>query len=266
MIIDNKTIQNIGEPDENKTVWQFVERNAKNANGRFDIVTGFFSVAGLAQLYQKLPQEIKYNIILAEMMSDDNFVDDVINLLQEDCSIENALKLNDMAAEAVNFLERDNVDVKAVVNAFCHAKAYIFKNAINTALNFIVTGSSNLTAAGLGLKESANVELNIADTGNTNANVKELQNWFDLLWKNTAKSKIKINPDDKNEIDVKQYFIDKIKTVFRAYTPEEIYYKILFELFNPEVDIDDTNDKDISRLQDSVIYNTLFEYQKKGVI
>ena len=266
MIIDNKTIQNIGEPDENKTVWQFVERNAKNANGRFDIVTGFFSVAGLAQLYQKLPQEIKYNIILAEMMSDDNFVDDVINLLQEDCSIENALKLNDMAAETVNFLERDNVDVKAVVNAFCHAKAYIFKNAINTALNFIVTGSSNLTAAGLGLKESANVELNIADTGNTNANVKELQNWFDLLWKNTAKSKIKINPDDKNEIDVKQYFIDKIKTVFRAYTPEEIYYKILFELFNPEVDIDDTNDKDISRLQDSVIYNTLFEYQKKGVI
>ena len=266
MIIDNKTIQNVGEPDENTTVWQFIERNGKEDNGNFDIVTGYFSVAGLSQLYEKLSDNIKYNIVLAEMMTDEDFAKNAVNLLQEDCSIENALQINDLAKNAADFLRRQTVELKAVANAFCHAKAYVYKHSTDSAHNFYVAGSSNLTAAGLGIKETANVELNTAETGSTNLTFREIKKWFDTLWDKTAKSKIKINPDDKVETDVKQYFIDKIETVFRTYTPEEIYYKILFELFNPEVDIDDLNDTDIKRLEDSVIYNTLFEYQKKGVI
>ena len=73
-------------------------------------------------------------------------------------------------------------------------------------------------------------------------------------------------PGEKPTTDVKQYLIEKIETVFRAYTPEEIYYKILFELFNPELDLDAPENREIKRLETSVIYQTLFDYQKKGVV
>ncbi|MCD4804240.1 MAG: hypothetical protein K8R07_01025, partial [Desulfobacterales bacterium] len=42
---------------------------------------------------------------------------------------------------------------------FCHAKTYIYKDN-DPRKNFQIIGSSNLTEAGLGLKESANIELN----------------------------------------------------------------------------------------------------------
>ena len=67
---------------------------------------------------------------------------------------------------------------------------------------------------------------------------------------------------------MKDYFIRKIDEYFRKYTPEEIYYKILFELFNSDIDLDGgiEHQKDMSLLQTSVIWKTLFNYQQKGVI
>ena len=43
---------------------------------------------------------------------------------------------------------------------------------------------------------------------------------------------------DCAQINVEQYFIQEIEKIFRKYTPEEIYYKILFELFNSDLDLD----------------------------
>lgn len=80
-------------------------------------------------------------------------------------------------------------------------------------------------------------------------------------------------PEDREnpkgaQIDVKQYFIQEIEKIFRKYTPEEIYYKILFELFNSDLDLDGgiEHRQDMQLLQTSVIWNTLFNYQQKGVI
>lgn len=269
MIIDNKTTKNPGKVNEVTSVWDFIKYYAnyqENVAGNFDIVTGFFSIAGLSVLYKELSPNIKYNIVLAEMMSDDDFLDRVIDLLQENSSIENALRLSEYAQNALNFLKRESVEVRAVSNSFCHAKAYMFENELDPAHNFFVTGSSNLTEAGLGIKATSNVELNIAETGDTNNTHVELKNWFKTQWDTIAKLKIRLNPNEKTETEVKQYFIDRIETIFKAYTPEEIYYKILFELFNPDLEVEDIEDRNIRHLEDSVIYKTLFEYQKKGVI
>lgn len=46
---------------------------------------------------------------------------------------------------------------------------------------YFISGSSNLTEAGFGLKHTNNIELNIAETGNNNQ-YKELVDWFDSLW------------------------------------------------------------------------------------
>lgn len=208
-------------------------------------------------------------MVLAQMVADDQFQDHILDLLNDDCGIENALHLSDAAKNALEFLRRDKVHVKAIINAFCHAKLYLFKDNHDPAHNYYVQGSSNLTYAGLGYTPSSNVELNLADTGNSDT-YRSLRSWFEEQWTSVAKEKM---PEDREkpkgaQIDVKQYFIQEIEKIFRKYTPEEIYYKILFELFNSDLDLDGgiEHRQDMQLLQTSVIWNTLFNYQQKGVI
>lgn len=49
--------------------------------------------------------------------------------------------------------------------------------------------------------------------------------------------------------------------------PRDIYYKILFELFHDDIELtfSDGANRSITRMEDSVIWNVLFDYQRKGV-
>ena len=277
MLIDNKIdYSSNGELTGNgiKTVVDFVRKYTGLDSGRkgaLDIVTGYFTIAGLDLLYKELNADNKYRLVLSELTGDDDFMSRVINLLQGDAGIESSLKLSQCAKNAIAFLKRETVEVKAITNAFCHAKAYVYKDASDDAHDYYLTGSSNLTEAGLGMRESSNVELNFANTGSSNAEYAQLRQWFKLQWEKVAQSAIPSNPEDSKsaKIDVKQYFIERIEECFgRTHTPEEIYYKILFELFNGDLDIEGelADKKEMALLQDSTIYRTLFDYQKKGVI
>lgn len=272
MIIDNKQDRDPNDGINTTTVWDYMKYYTdpeKNREGVLDIVTGFFSVTGLELLGKHFSPNNEYRMVLAQMVADDQFQDHILDLLNDDCGIENALHLSDAAKNALEFLRRDKVHIKAIINAFCHAKLYLFKDNHDPAHNYYVQGSSNLTYAGLGYTPSSNVELNLADTGNSDT-YRSLRSWFEEQWKTVAKEKM---PEDREkpkgaQIDVKQYFIQEIEKIFRKYTPEEIYYKILFELFNSDLDLDGgiEHRQDMQLLQTSVIWNTLFNYQQKGVI
>ena len=273
MLIDNKVKHDLDGGLGITTVWDFMkEYNDKERGdiGKLDIVTGFFTISTLSRLYEELPEENHYRIISSEMVCEDLKKDFIVDLLSDDMDISSMGNLDKHAAQAIAFLERPTVDMRAVVPEFCHAKAYLFKNNDSHRLSYYLTGSSNLTPAGTGLKPSPNVELNIA-TGCDNAdnNYRELCKWYEGIW-DKAKSKVPKNREDKKSemISVKEYFISKIKEYFRTYSPEEIYYKILFELFNSDLDLDAgiEHTKDMSMLQTSEIWNTLFNYQQKGVI
>lgn len=103
----------------------------------------------------------------------------------------------------------------------------------------------------------------------SDADYRELSHWFEEVWQ-MASDSLPVNRDKpKGErISVKEYFIRQIDDFFRKYSPEEIYYKILFELFNADLDLDASIEhrQDMSLLQTSAIWKTLFNYQQKGVI
>lgn len=277
MLIDNKIDYSaIGDLSGNgvKTVLDFIRKYTSLESGRkgdLDIVTGFFTIAGLDLLYRELAPENKYRLVLSELAGDDDFMSRVINLLHGDLGIEVTLKLSQAAKNAIAFLKRETVEVKAISSAFCHAKAYVYKDSADDTHDYYVMGSSNLTEAGLGMRDSSNVELNFANTGSTNSEYLQLRQWFKTQWDTVAKAQINIDPKDpKSElVDVKQYFIERIEDCFgRTHTPEEIYYKILFELFSGDMDFEGDlgHTKEMTLLQDSTIYRTLFDYQKKGVV
>lgn len=272
MLIDNK-VDHYDDDLDITTVWDFLrEFSGKQSGqtGRLDIVTGYFTIHTLSKLYEDMPEETHYRIISSEMVTDDYKKDVIVNLLSDDMDIASLGSLDKHARQAIAFLERDSVEMRAEIPDFCHAKAYLFKNSNPRGQNYFLTGSSNLTPAGIGLKPVPNVELNIAENCNGNYNeFVELRKWYEEIW-SKARKEVPEDSDNRRspKIPVKEYFIRKIKEYFRTYSPEEIYYKILFELFNADIDLENgiEHQKDMSLLQTSVIWKTLFNYQQKGVI
>ena len=207
MLLDNKVDYTaIGELSGNgvKTVLDFIRKYTSLESGRkgdLDVVTGFFTIAGLDLLYRELAPENKYRLVLSELAGDDDFMSRVINLLHGDLGIEATLKLSMAAKNAIAFLKREAVEVKAISSAFCHAKAYMFKDSADDTHDYYVMGSSNLTEAGLGMRDSSNVELNFANTGSTNSEYLQLRQWFKTQWETVAKAQINIDPKDpKSEL------------------------------------------------------------------
>lgn len=263
MILDNE--------NENKKVHEWISQYTEA--GKLDIVTGYFTIGALAFLSRQVNDKINdFRLVLGDIVNVDIEDNRPLDLLNENISIEASLKLSSVAQEAVNFLKQNKVIAKTLEPNFCHAKNYLFNPSENDdRKKYFISGSSNLTEAGIGLKTTNNVELNIAETGNNNQ-YKELVSWFENLWVRPQAHKDKTiihNDGTKTKVDFKEYLIHEIEKIFIKYTPREIYFKILFELFGSQL-IEQENDPDFSRqvgrLENSIIYNALYDFQKKGVL
>ena len=171
MILDNE--------NENLKVHEWISKY--NEDGVFDIVTGYFTIGALAFLAENTNEKIeKYRFILGDIVNFDEKVK-AIDLLNENIDIDTAFKLSRLAKEAVGFLQLNKVAAKTLEPNFCHAKLYLKTASHDDRNHYFVSGSSNLTDAGIGRKTTSNIELNIAETGN-NGQFKELTNWFESLW------------------------------------------------------------------------------------
>lgn len=263
MILDNE--------NENLKVHEWIVKYTEQ--GKFDIVTGYFTIGALAWLSKNVNDKVSnFRFVLGDIVNTDTIDNRPLDLLNENISIEASLKLNSLSKEAVAFLKQNKVLAKTLEPNFCHAKSFLFNPASNDDRNkYFISGSSNLTEAGIGLKQTNNIELNIAETGNNNQ-YKELVDWFENLWAKPQahKEKTLVAPDGtKSKIDFKQYLVNEIERIFIQYTPRELYYKVLFELFGNQL-LETENDPDfnrqIGRLENSVVYNTLYDFQKKGVL
>ena len=241
--------------------------------GTIDIVTGYFTVGALAYLSQQVNQKIaKFRLVLGDIVNLDQVDDRPLDLLNENITIEAALNLSRLAQEAVDFLKQDKVKAKTLEPNFCHAKCYLFEPSKSDDRNkYFISGSSNLTEAGIGLKQTNNLELNIAETGN-NSQYKELVEWFESLWNNPQAHKEKTilaKDGTSKKIDFKQYLIEAIAKIFIEYSPRDIYFKILFELFGNqilEIENDPEFNRQIGRLENTAIFRSLYKFQEKGVL
>ena len=253
MLLDNE--------NQNLKVHEWIARYTEEGN--LNIVTGYFTVGALAYLSRTVNKKIKdYRFVLGDIVNVDAVKDRTLDLINENITVDAALRLDKLAQEAVEFLKQDNVNARTLEPNFCHAKVYLFKPAANDDRdNYFISGSSNLTEAGIGLKETHNIELNIAETGNNNQ-YKELAEWFEGLWisKQAHKDKTLIDETGKKYTKpFKEHLIEEIEKIFIKYSPKELYYKVLFELFGSQIDSAHDNpgfNRQIGRLENTAILNT----------
>ncbi|MEX1048036.1 MAG: SNF2-related protein [Akkermansiaceae bacterium] len=256
MLYDNST------PEKSVASWILEQTKT----GKLDVTSGYFTVGILALISRELNQKIEnYRFVLGDIVSNDQDKENPINLLTETITVDAALQLNKVAREAVAFLRQENVKVRTVEPNFCHAKTILFRT-LRQADSYFVTGSSNLTEAGLGLQHTSNIELNVVGQGSA-ADYNEICQWFDGLWERDQTQDYKTVEGKK--IPFKQYLISQIEGIFRLYTPRELYFKTLFELFRDQMLELESNpglQQRIGHLKHTKIFRTLYEFQQKGVL
>jgi len=256
MLYDNST--------QEKSVITWI--NQQTSEGNLDSTSGYFTVGVLSHISQTLNDKIKnFRFLLGDIVSTDLDKDQPINLLTETITVDAALQLNKLAKEAVAFLKQENVKLRTVEPNFCHAKTILFRSK-NQPLSYFVTGSSNLTEAGLGMHSTANIELNVAGQGSA-ADYPEICRWFDDLWEWDKTQTFKTV--EGKRVPFKRYVIEQIEAIFKQYTPHELYYKTLFELFKGQMaDLESDPDfqQRIGHLKHTKIFKTLYDFQQKGVL
>lgn len=127
------------------------------------------------------------------------------------------------------------IEVRAHPTKRLHAKIYIFipKGFNEHKPGAVITGSSNLTAAGLGVEErSLNYEFNVLL--HNYEDVQFAWDEFEKLWEEG----VHILPKTVNEIAEKTFLRDDI-------TPFELYIKLLIEYFGASIEYDPNSETDL---------------------
>ncbi|MGM0944505.1 MAG: helicase-related protein [Bacteroidota bacterium] len=263
MLLDNKSIIK----DHPTKVFEFFKKYLKD-NGKMNVVTGYFSPSGFARFHQHFDEFVtEYKLVIGDLATAESTKEKVYQLLSDNLSLKNGVNSLKDSDLAIAFLKQEKVKVKTLKPNFCHAKAYLFEEqSRDPQKNFYVVGSSNMTEAGLGLKFSSNIELNTADFGGNN-DYKELQDWFKDLWDHSyAREEVVI---EGKKIPFKEYLISLIRDYHKQYKPEQLYYKVLYELFKNDLlkfDHDPEFRAQLGSLENTVIFRTLYPFQQKGVL
>jgi SNF2 family DNA or RNA helicase len=222
------------------------------------VVSAYFTIYAYGALKNELNNIKKLNFLFGEprfiKSLDPNRSDNKSFKIEHD-SIElvNHLQQKCVAAECAQWL-KDKVKVRSVKQSnLLHAKMY---HITHGEVEEAIMGSSNFTISGLGLGTTGNnIELDLEVDSNRDR--KDLKVWFDELWNDTSLVE-----------DVKQEVLLYLEQLYRNQSPEFVYYKTLFHIF--EQYLSDQSKADLllreqSQIVDTDIWKALFEFQKDGV-
>lgn len=255
-----KNLKSIRDNYSNGSVGDFLVDNIED-NSNLSFVTAYFTIYA----YEKLKSQLDNVSSLRLLFGEPRFIKGVVSStdaknykIEDDklvIPVENRLQQKVLAKQCADWI-RNKVEIKSMIRPdFLHGKLYHIEkpNGVEEA----VTGSSNFTVNGLGLGLKPNIELNLVV--NDKRDLTDLKEWFDKLWNNEMK--------DVEVEDVKEQVLKYIELLHRDNSPEFVYYKTLFHIFEQYLNETDASGlSDIkANLYDSQIWKELFTFQQHGV-
>jgi superfamily II DNA or RNA helicase len=238
------------------TVADFLRQQLK-AGADLDLVTAFFTVFAYDKLRTELDALGRIRLLFGEAAFiktlDPTKTEGAAFLLNPDGLVLASGLSQRHIAQACAAWIRDKVEVRSVTHSgFLHGKmAHIRRGEMTAA----ILGSSNFTTRGLGLAAANNnVELNLIVADDRDR--ADLQAWFEELWNDTSRVE-----------DVKQAVLDYLLQVYKDQSPEFVYFKTLFHLFERYLNAGAELDAALRQTNflDTSIWRALFEFQKDGV-
>jgi SNF2 family DNA or RNA helicase len=228
-----------------------------HANSDLSFVSAYFTIYAYAGLKDQL-DEIKHLRFLfgepsfIQSLDPDKTEKKAFRIENDALSLENKLQQKRVAKECSEWLNA-KAEIRSIKKpGFLHGKMY---HMDNNGVQEAILGSSNFTVRGLGLGNSNNnVELNLEVDSNRDR--KDLKSWFDEVWN-----------DETLVEDVKTEVLDYLAQLYQNHSPEFIYFKTLFHVFEDylsEADKGGLLDEKTGFFE-SNIWDMLYEFQKDGV-
>ena len=246
-IRDNHFCGNVGD---------FLKPHLRSGS-ELSVVSAYFTIYAYAALKEELDRIEHMDFLFGEptfvkSLDPDKTATKAFIMDADGLKLANTLQQKQAARDCAEWIRR-KVDIKSVKQTnFLHGKLYHVRNGVADAA---ILGSSNFTTRGLGLQTTgSNIELNLAVDKPEDRD--ELKAWFDKLWS-----------DPDLVADVKKDVLLYLAQIYQNHSPEFIYYKTLFHIFEKFLGQDRKTDKDLeaTTLFDTEIWKALFDFQKDGV-
>ena len=245
------------------TMGQFLAQNI-DQESKLAFVSAYFTIYAFQALKEQLGEIEHLRFLFGEprfISSLDPAKTDKRQFQIEDDNLviplQNRLKQRQAAKECHSWIQQ-KTEIRSMVKPnFLHGKMYHISPVKGS--DKAILGSSNFTVNGLGMGDSPNIELNIEITDDKDR--KDLLSWFDEVW------------NDKTGLveDVKDEVLKYLEQLYANNSPEFIYYKTLYHLFERYLEEQDEVNVLSAKagLYDSQIWNILYDFQKdavKGII
>jgi len=230
----------------------------------FEALVGYFRASGYFKIQHLLREVSNIRILVGinvDKLTNDFHSKGQLYFENKDLTKETFLKevkadiasadyKEDIESGIIQFIEdivSEKIQIRATGSQKLHAKIYIFRpdNFNEHSDGHVITGSSNLTDAGLGTGQNSNYEFNVLLKDYDN--VKFALDEFERFWEEAT---------DILPVDIKAL---KAQIHIKEVTPFELYIKLLIEYFQSAIDKEDVLDE---KLPDGYVD---LEYQKDAV-
>ena len=255
MTSSNTIASSIRDNRERGSVGDYLKKHIKT-DSQLSIVSAYFTIYAFSHLKESLKDIEDLRFLFGEprflkQIDPDKTDKKSFNLEDEGLSLKNRLQQNRIARECAEWI-KEKAQIRSIIYPnFLHGKLYhIEKNGVEKA----IMGSSNFTVNGLGLGSKRNVELNLVV--DSERDKEDLKNWFEDIW-------------DKKDLveDVKDEVLRYLSEIYADYSPEFIYQKTLYHLF--EGVLQEKNEAERQQTQmllsQTQIWNQLYSFQKVAV-
>lgn len=159
------------------------------------------------------------------------------DLLEDIQSAEYRPEVENGILQFISDLVSKKIEIRAHPTKTLHAKIYIFRpEGFNEHKpGAVITGSSNLTEAGLGVRgPAANYEFNVLL--HDYDDVKFATDEFEVLWREG----VEVLPKNLRDVTAKTYLGTEV-------TPRQLYFKLLAEYFGSAIDYDPNAAEDLPK-------------------
>lgn len=250
LIRDNKAYGNVGD---------FLKEVVKEGS-ELSVVSAYFTIFAYYGLHEQLDAIKGMKFLFGEPTFIKGLDADVRSYKIEDDSIiispSERFSQKRIAHKCAEWI-KDKVEIKSIVKPnFLHGKMYYVHRQIQDLQEKkAISGSSNFTTSGLGLKKDCNnVELNLIV--DSDRQKEELKGWFDQIWNDTTGL----------VQDVKVEVLKYLEQLYKENEPELVYFKTLYSIFKDYLEAQmDSKLFDETAFKDTVVWNKLYEFQKDGV-
>jgi len=266
--MDKEQLSSIRDNAKRGTVFNFLKKviqenfDKYNDKSKLKIVSAYFTIYAFYALRDELKNKVsEVKFILGEPSSVENLGlknkrFKIFKIQDENITLDNILQQNKVAKECYEWLKQSNIEIRTAPKkdnkkTLIHGKMYHIEQDRNDRVVDAVVGSSNFTTCGLGINDCSNFELNtIIDSDNSK---KDLKEWFNELW-------------TENTEDAKKEILAYIEAIYKENSPEQVYYKTLYHLFEEKIENNELEDIEKNKkFIETKIWNTLYPFQKDAV-